>query len=48
MVRVAAKKREEKKQGKRVLRKRKKGVRVLFILQDRRPNNVGFGSKFTW
>ena len=38
----------KKKQGKRVLRRRKKGVRVLIILQDGRPNNVGFGSNLMW
>ena len=39
---------EKKKTGKRVLRRRKKGVRVLIILQDGRPNNVGFGSYLMW
>ena len=34
----------EKNEGKRVLRRRKKGVRVLIILQYGRPNNVDFGS----
>ena len=33
--------------GKRVLRRRKKDVRVLIILQDGRLNNVGFGSNLT-
>ena len=47
MVRVAAKK-SEKKQGKRVLRRKKKGVRVLIILHDGRSNNVSFGSNLMW
>ena len=48
VVRVATKKREEKKQGKRVLRKRKKGFMVLIILQYGRPNNIDFGSNLMW
>ena len=48
VVRAVAKKKVRKKQGKRVLRKRKKGVRILIILQYRRLNNVGFGSNLTW
>ena len=44
----AKKKKKKKKQGKRVLRMRKKEIRVLIILQDERPNNVGFDSNLTW
>ena len=41
-------KKRKKKQGNRVLRRIKKWVEVLIILQDGRPNNVDFGSNLTW
>ena len=42
---VAEKEREIREEG---FEKEKKGVRVLIILQDGRPNNIDFGSNLMW